>query len=125
MRIRKNDTVVLTKAVTGVKQLDRRAMGKEEKGSTARVLKVLPESNRVVVEGVKYVYKHVRRSQRNPQGGRVAKEAPIHVSNVMLYCSKCNAPTRVRLKVSEKRDPRGKRRREVIRICKRCGDAIG
>jgi len=125
MRIRKNDQVVLVKAVTGVKQVDGRAVGKEEKGSVARVLKVLPEGDRMIVEGVKYVYRHVRKSQKQPQGGRVAKEAAIHVSNVMLYCPKCNGPARVRLKIDEKKDARGKRRRQVLRICKRCGEAVG
>lgn len=125
MRIRKNDQVVLTKAITGAKQVDRRAIGKEEKGSVARVLKVMVDSDRVVVEGVNYVYRHVRRSQKNPQGGRVAKEAPIHVSNVMLYCAKCNGPARVRTQVGEKTDARGKRRRETLRICKKCGEALG
>jgi len=55
MRIRKNDQVVLIKAITGAKQLDRRAIGKEEPGSVARVLMVIPESERVIVEGVNYV----------------------------------------------------------------------
>ena len=86
MRIRKNDQVVLIKAITGAKQLDRRAIGKEEPGSVARVLMVIPDSERVIVEGVNYVYRHVRRSQKHPQGGRVAKEAPIHLSNVSLFC---------------------------------------
>ena len=125
MRIRKNDQVVLVKAITGAKQVDGRALGKEEKGSVARVLKVIPESERVIAEGVNYIYRHVRRSQKNPQGGRVAKEAPIHVSNIRLYCAKCNGPTSVRMKVTEKTDARGKRRREVLRICKRCSEAIG
>ena len=83
MRIRKNDQVVLIKAITGAKQIDRRALGKEEKGSIARVLKVLPDSNRVIVEGVNYVYRHVRRSQKYPQGGRVAKEAPASAPRVV------------------------------------------
>ncbi len=99
MRIRKNDQVVLIKAITGAKQLDRRAIGKEESGSVARVLKVIPDSERIIVEGVNYVYRHVRRSQKHPQGGRVAKEAPIHVSNVSLFCAKCNGPARVRMQV--------------------------
>lgn len=124
MRIRKNDQIVLTKAVTGVKQTDGRAMGKEEKGSVARVLHVL-EDDRIVVEGVNYVYRHVRRSQKQPQGGRVAKEAPLHVSNVMLYCPKCNGPARVRMQINEKKDARGKRRRDVLRVCKRCGESLG
>jgi len=125
MLIRRNDQVVLIKAVTGAKQLDRRALGKEEKGSVARVLKVFPETERVLVEGVNYVYRHVRRSQKNPQGGRVAKEAPIHVSNVMLYCPKCSAPARVRREVRDKQDARGKRRREVLRVCRRCEETLG
>ncbi len=125
MKIRKNDRVVLAKAITGAKQVDRRALGKEEKGSVARVLKVLPGSDRIIVEGVNYVYRHVRRSQKHPQGGRVSREAPVHCSNVMLYCSKCDGPTRVRVEVLEKRDAQGKRRRETVRICKRCGEAIG
>lgn len=125
MRIRKNDMVVLNKAITGAKQVDGRALGKEEKGSVARVLKVLADSDRVVVEGVNYVYRHVRRSQKNPQGGRVAKEAPVHVSNVSLFCPKCNGATRVRLQASEKTDSRGKRRREMLRVCKRCGETVG
>lgn len=123
MRIRKNDMVVINKAITGARQTDGKALGKEEKGSVARVLKV--EEDRVIVEGVNYVYRHVRRSQKNPQGGRVAKEALIHVSNVNLFCSKCNGPARVRLQGTEKTDSRGKRHREVLRICKRCGEAVG
>ena len=125
MRIRRNDQVVLTKAITGAKQLDGRALGKEEKGSVARVLKVITETDRIIVEGVNYVYRHVRRSQKNPQGGRVAKEAAVHVSNVMLFCAKCGGPTRVGTKVTVKSDASGKRRRETLRICKRCGEAIG
>ena len=125
MRIRKNDMVVLTKAVTGAKQQDGRAVGKEAKGTVARVLQVSPEKDKIVVEGVRFVYKHVRRSHQHPQGGRIAKEASIHVSNVMLYCPKCQGPTRVRAQVVEKKDPRGKRRRDVLRICKRCGETIG
>src|SRR6185369_1763755 len=54
-----------------------------DRGRTGRVLRVLTDKNRVVVEGVNRVWKHVRPSQRNPQGGRIQKDAPIHVSNVM------------------------------------------
>ena len=125
MLIRKNDQVVLIKGVTGAKQVDGRALGKEEKGSVARVLKVIPEKERIIVEGVNYIYKHVRRSQKNPQGGRVAKEAAIHASNVMLYCPKCNGPVRVKKNVIEKTDARGKRRRETERICAKCGESLG
>ncbi len=125
MFIRKNDQVVLIKAITGAKQVDRRAVGKEEKGSIARVRKVLPESNRIIVEGVNYVYRHVRRSRKHPQGGRIAQEAPIDASNVMLYCPKCNGPARIRKQVMEKKDAPKGGRRQVLRVCKRCGETLG
>jgi large subunit ribosomal protein L24 len=54
-----------------------------DKGKTGRVLRIITDKNRVVVEGVNRVWKHVRPSQRNPQGGRIQKDAPIHLSNVM------------------------------------------
>ncbi len=125
MNIRRNDMVVLVKAVTGAQQSDGRPIGKEAKGSVARVLNVDAKNDRVIVEGVRFVYKHVRRSQQSPQGGRVAKEAAIHISNVMLYCPKCDGPARVRRQIADKEDARGKRRREVLRICTRCGETIG
>ncbi len=125
MLIRRDDQVVLRKAVTGAKHLDGRAVGKEAKGTVARVLKVIPKTNRIVVEGVKYVYKHVRRSQTNPRGGRVAKEAAIDASNVMLYCHKCGGPARVGRKFNRKTSAQGKTHREVLRICKRCGETLG
>jgi large subunit ribosomal protein L24 len=55
-----------------------------DKGQTGRVLRVLTGRNRVVVEGINRVWKHVRPSQRHPQGGRIQKDAPIHISNVMV-----------------------------------------
>jgi large subunit ribosomal protein L24 len=61
----------------------------------AKVLRVIPSRNKIVVEGVNRVYKHLRPSQKNPQGGRLSKEMPIDVSNVMLYCSRCNRGVRV------------------------------
>lgn len=125
MRIRRNDMVVLTKAVTGAKHVDGRALGKEAKGSVARVLSVDEEKDRVIVEGVSFRYKHVRRSQRSPQGGRLPREASIHMSNVLLYCPKCDRGVRVRATVVEKKDARGKRRREVVRVCGKCGESLG
>jgi large subunit ribosomal protein L24 len=67
----------------------------EDKGHVGRVLRMLVEDRKVVVEGVNLVYRHVRRSQQNPQGGRVRREAPIDISNVMLMDPEENIPTRV------------------------------
>jgi len=60
-----------------------------------KILAVDRERSLVVVEGVNLVYKHVKRSQKNPQGGRLSKEMPIRSSNVMLICPQTNEPTRV------------------------------
>jgi large subunit ribosomal protein L24 len=55
-----------------------------DRGKTGRVLRVFPEKGRVVVEGVNMIKRHTRPTQRNPKGGILQKEAPIHVSNVRL-----------------------------------------
>ena len=76
------------------------------KGARGKVLRVLRDKNRVLVEGVNMVYRHVRPSKRNPQGGRLQKEAPIHVSNVLPYDTKAGRGRRVHFEVE--RDAGGK-----------------
>jgi large subunit ribosomal protein L24 len=66
-----------------------------DKGTKAKVLKVDREAGRVVLEGVNRAYKHVKRSGKNPQGGRLSKEMPVSVSNVMLICPQTGKRTRV------------------------------
>ena len=61
-----------------------RVLSGQYRGKVGRVLRVLPKKDRVVVEGVNMIHRHTRPSQRNPKGGIVEKEAPIHVSNVRL-----------------------------------------
>src|SRR5579884_3566907 len=67
-----------------------------DKGKTGRVLRILTGKNRVVVEGINRVWKHVRPNQRNPQGGRIQKDAPIHLSNVMPLDPSTGKGTRVK-----------------------------
>jgi large subunit ribosomal protein L24 len=67
----------------------------DDRGQRGKVIAVDHEKRKVLIEGVNRVYKHVRRSQKNPQGGRLSKEMPVNVSNVMLICPKTNEPTRV------------------------------
>ena len=64
-----------------------RIISGDDRGKQGRVLQVLPKANRVVVEGINRVYRHVRRSRTNPQGGRLEKEASIHISNVQPVVS--------------------------------------
>lgn len=67
----------------------------DDRDTRGKVLVVDYAANKVIVEGVNRVYKHVRRSQRNPQGGRLSKEMPISASNVMVICPQTGKPTRV------------------------------
>ncbi|MBN1552426.1 50S ribosomal protein L24 [bacterium] len=88
----------------------------KELGKKGKVLKVFPKSNRVIVEGLNFIKKSQRPSQRSQKGGIIEKEAPIHLSNVMVICARCNAPTRIGR--SELQD--GKR----VRVCKKCGELL-
>ena len=88
----------------------------EDKGKTGRVLKVLIEKNRAVVEGINMVTKATKPNAKNPQGGLVKMEAPIHVSNLQLLDPKSGKPTRVGYKVNED----GKK----VRISKKSGEEI-
>ncbi len=81
MLIRVEDTVVV--------------LAGDDKGRQAKVLKVDRENGKVLVEGVNRVYKHVRKSQKNPQGGRLSKEMAIDISNVALVDPNTGKPTRV------------------------------
>src|SRR3954468_15100565 len=86
MHIRKDDQV---EVITGDDK------GTSEHRRIAKVLRVLPEKNKIVVEGVNRVYKHMKPSAKNQQGGRLSKEMPIAVSNVLLFCPSCNRGVRI------------------------------
>jgi large subunit ribosomal protein L24 len=81
MNIRKNDNIMV---ISG-----------NDRGKTGKVLKVFPKKERVIVEGINVRKRHTKPNQTNPQGGIVEKEAPIHVSNVMLIDPKTNEATRL------------------------------
>jgi large subunit ribosomal protein L24 len=87
MHVVKNDTV---KILSG-----------KYSGKTGKVLKVFPDQNRLIVEGVNIIKKHTKPSQKNQQGGIIEKESSIHVSNVMVIDPKTNEPTRVGYKFLE------------------------
>ena len=89
-----------------------------DRGVRAKVLKVDREAGKLVVEGVNRVYKHVRRGHpKSPQGGRLSREMPIDISNVLLYCNSCNRGVRVGY---EYQADGSKRRR-----CKKCRGDLG
>ena len=88
----------------------------EQKGKRGKVLKVFPRDERVIVEGVNFIKRHSRPTQKNPQGGIIEKEAPIAASNLMVVCPKCDTPSRIGRKVLND----GKR----VRVCKSCGEML-
>jgi large subunit ribosomal protein L24 len=101
--IRKNDNVLV---VTG-----------RDRGKRGRVLKVIPETNRLIVEGVSVIKRHTKPNpQRNVKGGIVEREASLHASNVQLVCPECSAQTRIGRKLL------GDGRK--VRICRKCGGVV-
>src|SRR6516162_2070411 len=88
-----------------------------ERGRARRVLRVLAEENKVVVEGVNKVYKHLKPNRRNAQGGRLSKEMPVSASNVLLYCPTCRRGVRVGRRYAADGHKE--------RFCKKCGNSLG
>ena len=103
MHIKTNDTV---EVITGA-----------DRGTRARVLKVLAENRKIVVEGVNRVKKHIRRSQKYPQGGVLSKEMPVQLSNVQYVCTSCGAATRLGARFLDDGTKE--------RFCKKCNASAG
>ena len=101
--VRKNDTVIV--------------VGGKDRGKRGRILRVLPDRNRVIVEGVNFIKRHTRPNpQRNVKGGVVEREASLHVSNVQIVCPECGAPTRIGHQLL------GDGRK--VRVCRKCDGAV-
>ena len=102
LHIKKNDMV---KIISG-----------KEQGKTGKVLRVLPEKGRVVVESLNVIKRHTRPNQLYPEGGILEKEAPLSISNVMLICGSCNQPTRTGVRLLEDGSK--------TRYCKKCNESV-
>ncbi|MCX8071385.1 MAG: 50S ribosomal protein L24 [Candidatus Binatia bacterium] len=88
----------------------------KERGKTGRILRCDPRKSVVLIERLNMVKRHLRARGSQSRQGIVEKEAPIHVSNVMIMCERCNAPVRVGFKrTAENR---------LVRVCRRCGDQL-
>ena len=103
MLIRSGDTV---EVVTGA-----------DRGVKSRVLLIDRASGKAIVEGVARVYKHVRRSQKHPQGGRLSKEMPVQLSNLAFYCTTCDKGVRLGARFTKDGSKE--------RFCKKCGTGVG
>ena len=102
MKIRKNDTVLV---IAG-----------KDKGKKGKVRFAYPKEERVLVDGINMVKRHTRARGTVRQAGIIEREDPIHVSNVMLLCNKCNRPTRIGFRFL--RDGR------KVRVCRSCGEVV-
>ncbi len=100
-RLRKDDTVMV---IAG-----------RERGKTGKVLRVLADDDRVLIERINMVKKHAKPRGVQQPGGIVEREASIHASNVVPICGRCNKPTRVARRSIEGRSQR---------LCRRCGEAL-
>jgi len=107
IKIHKNDNVVV---IAG-----------NDKGKTGKVLKVFPQKSRVIIEGINIRKRHTKPTQNNPQGGIMEKEAPIHISNIMILDPKSNEPTRIGVQIILD-DKTGKKKR--VRVSKISGEMI-
>ena len=108
MRVIKDDIVEV--------QVGKQAAAERPNKVRGKVLRVIPKDEKVVVEGVNRHYKHVRRSQKYPQGGRIQREMPIDMSNVMPVCPKCDRGVRV----SYRTESDGTKQR----LCRKCGTVL-
>jgi large subunit ribosomal protein L24 len=86
----------------------------KDKGKRGRILKILRDKNRIIVEGLNIVKKAKKRKNRQDRGGIIEIEAPLHSSNLMILCKKCG-PTRIGYKIEGE---------TKTRICKKCGEVL-
>jgi large subunit ribosomal protein L24 len=100
MHVKKDDLVVV--------------LAGKDKNKKGKILKSIPKKNRVIVEGVNVIKKHQKPNYANPEGGIIKKEAPIHVSNVLIFCESCGKGVRTKMKTDEEMNKK-------IRICVKCG----
>ena len=87
-----------------------------DRGKRGKVLKVVPTTKRVIIEGVNFIHRHTKPRTQGDQGGIIEKEAPIDASNVMLVCTKCDTGVRIRTKILADKTK--------TRVCTQCGEMI-
>jgi len=118
MKIKKGDRVQI---ILGKDRLKKTKKGEKTlKANQGKVVQVLPELGRIVVEGLNIRVKHVRPRKSGEKGQKVEVPAPVDISNVMLICPNCSKPTRVGVKVTK--TDKGKAKR--VRVCKKCKETI-
>ena len=95
----------------------------KDKGKKGKIMVAQPDDERVVVQGAAMVTRHIKPRKQGQPGGRIEKEGPIHASNVMLVCPKCDKPTRIAHKLKEV-EISGEKKQKSVRVCKKCGKVM-
>ena len=122
-RIRKNDIVqVMAGRGSGKVKAD----SGSDRGKRGKVIEIDRDSNRAKVQGLKMMFRHLKQSKdpQKPGGGRIEKEAPIALANLMLVCPKCDEATRIGIRQDKQEREGGKVKTKRIRVCKKCGADI-
>jgi large subunit ribosomal protein L24 len=88
----------------------------EDKGKKGKIVKIFPKENRVIIEGMNLLKKHMKPTQKSLQGGIVRQEGPVQISNVRLICNKCDKPTSVKHGLTKEQ--------KKVRVCKKCGEIM-
>ncbi len=109
MNLKRDDVVLVTSG--------------DDRGKTGKVIRTDPSANRVFVEGINQVWKHIRKSNKHPRGGRIKIEMPVSVANLKVVCQSCDKPTRVKMTYQE--NPQiTKMSRLKVRSCAKCKGPI-
>lgn len=93
----------------------------KDKGKTGKIIQVLPTMNRVVVDGVNIMYKHLKPRRKGEKGQRVQFNGPLNATNVILLCPKCGKATRIAYRLSENKTDQGSKKIKN-RVCKKCSE---
>jgi len=102
LSIKKNDTAIV--------------LSGKEKGKKGRVISVVPLKEKVIIENINIIKKHMKPNRKNTQGGIISKEGALHISKIMLICPKCNKPTRISNALIDNQ--------KKVRMCKKCKEVI-
>lgn len=94
----------------------------KDKGKSGKVLQVLPEMGKVVVEGINVMYKHLKAKSKSEKGQRVQFNGPLTIGNLMLLCPKCNKASRLGIRISKSTEDASKKTK--ARFCKKCNEVI-
>ena len=109
MLVKKGDTIMITSG--------------NDRGKKGKVMRAVPDDGKVIIEGLNLVWKHIRKSNKHPKGGRIRVEMPIAIAKVRIVCQSCDKPTRIKMAFLKNPQITKKSRNKVV-TCKKCNEPI-